>query len=213
MLIGFRTLKPDQIRMVWRTGKTQATVMATTFLLTLLVPMQYAVMVGVGISVILFVARQSNRVTVKRWAFTEGSPFPTETTPPSVLPADEIVVLTPYGSLFFASATVFESQLPVPEAASRGSAVVLRMRGKEDLGSTFINTIVRYHDTLVGVGSHLVLTGISERVLDQLTNTEALHRLGAANVFSATPEVGQSLEAGLERARGLQVAGSADATP
>jgi len=171
------------------------------------------VMVGVGISVILFVARQSNRVTIKRWEFRADSLRPTESTPPAVLPADEIVVLTPYGSLFFASAQVFENQLPAAEAGSTGSVVVLRMRGKEDLGSTFINTIVRYHDTLVAVGSHLVLTGISERVLDQLTNTEALHRLGAANVFSATPEVGQSLEAGLERARGLQVAGSADPTP
>lgn len=81
------------------------------------------------------------------------------------------------------------------------------MRGKEDLGSTFINTIVRYHDSLVAVGSHLVLTGISERVLGQLTNTEALHRLGADNVFPATREVGQSLQTGLERARLLQVAG------
>ena len=61
MLIGLRTFKPDQVLMVWRTGGTQATVMATTFILTLLVPMQYAVLTGVGISVILFVARQSNR--------------------------------------------------------------------------------------------------------------------------------------------------------
>ncbi len=209
MLIGFRTLKPDQILMVWRTGKTQATVMTTTFLLTLLVPMQYAVMVGVGISVILFVARQSNRVTVKRWEFRPDSAHPTETAPPAVLPPDEIVVLTPYGSLFFASAQVFESQLPTADATSAGTVVVLRLRGKEDLGSTFINTIVRYHDSLIAIGSHLVLTGIGERVLGQLTNTGALQRLGADNVFPATPEVGESLRAGLNRARQLQLAGSA----
>lgn len=204
MLIGFRTLKPDRIQMVWRTGKTQATVMTTTFVLTLLVPMQYAVLVGVGISLILYVARQSNRVTVKRWVFAPGSPHPTETQPPAVLPAHEVVVLTPYGSLFFASASVFESQLPVPQADSIGSVVVLRMRGKEELGSTFINTIVRYHDSLEAVGSHLVLTGIGERLLAQLTNTDALARLGPENVFAAAPEVGQSLRAGLDRAKQLQ---------
>lgn len=204
MLIGFRTLKPDQVRMVWRTGSTQAAVMTTTFLLTLLVPMQYAVMAGVGISVILFVAKQSNRVTVTCWEFRPGSQLPTETKPPAVLPAGEIVVLAPYGSLFFASASVFESQLPVPEASSTGSVVVLRMRGKEDLGSTFINTIVRYHDSLDAVGSHLVLTGIGERVLGQLTNTGALSKLGTDNVFPATPQIGESLTAGLERARALQ---------
>ncbi len=158
VLIGYRTLKPDQIRMVWRTGLTQATVMTTTFILTLLGPMQYAVMIGVGISVILFVAKQSNRVTVKRWTFGSDTSRPTETDPPKTMPTGEIIVLTPYGSLFFASAQAFENQLPVPEATSTDSVVVLRMRGKEDLGSTFINTIVRYHDSLADVGSHLVLT-------------------------------------------------------
>lgn len=207
MLIGYRTLKPDRIAMVWRTGKTQAIVMATTFLLTLLVPMQYAVLVGVGISALLFVARQSNRVTVKRWVFRADAPHPTETEPPATLPPNEIVVLTPYGSLFFASAQVFESQLPVATADSAGSVVVLRMRGKEELGSTFINTVVRYHDSLVAVGSHLVLTGIGTRVLDQLTRTGTLRRLGAENVFPATPQLGASLRAGLERARELRSTG------
>ena len=110
--------------------------------------MQYAVLTGVGISVILFVARQSNRVTVKRWQIGPGVPLPTESDPPKVLPAGEVVVLTPYGSLFFASATVFESQLPVPGPESGGSVVVLRLRGNEELGSTFIKTIIRYHDLL-----------------------------------------------------------------
>lgn len=203
MLIGWRTLKPYQIQMVWRTGKTQATIMTTTFVLTLLVPMQYAVLAGVGISIILFTARQSNRVTVKRWVFQPGSPHPTEEQPPATLPAHEIVVLTPYGSLFFASASVFASQLPVPEADSAGSVVVLRMRGKEELGSTFINTIVRYHDSLAEVGSHLVLTGIGDRVLAQLRDTGALAKLDPQNVFAASPQVGLSLQAGLDRARNL----------
>ena len=185
-------------------------VMATTFVLTLLVPMQYAVMIGVGISVILFVAKQSNRVTIKRWEFEGDSQLPHETVPPAVLPPGEVVVLTPYGSLFFASASVFESQLPVPEPGSIGSVVVLRMRGKEDLGSTFINTIVRYNDSVSAVGSHLVLAGIGERVLAQLTNTGALDRIGTENVFVATHKLGESLQAGLRRARELQEAGSDD---
>ncbi len=204
VLIGIRTFKPDQVLMVWRTGRTQATVMTATFVLTLLVPMQYAVLSGVGISVVLFVARQSNRVSVKRWIFAPGALLPTETAPPAELPAGEVVVLTAYGSLFFASATVFESQLPVATPASGGSVVVLRLRGKEELGSTFIKTITRYHDSLAAVGSHLVLTGLNERLLAQLHNTGAIDRLGADNVHPASPNVGESLQAGLRRARQLQ---------
>ncbi len=208
MLVGFRTLKPDQVRMVARTGRTQTAVIATTFVLTLLVPLHYAVVVGVGISIILFVAGQSNRVTIRQWVFEPGSPYPTETSPPATLPSGEIVVLTPYGSLFFASASVFEARLPGPGADADGSVVVLRLRGKEDLGSTFINTIVRYHEALRRAGGHLVLAGVGERVLGQLTDTEAIRILGAANVFPATARLGESLEAGLRRARELQGAAS-----
>ncbi len=207
VLIGIRTFKPDQVVMVWRTGRTQATVMSATFLLTLLVPMQYAVLSGVGISVILFVARQSNRVTLKRWTFAPGTPLPTESEPPAVLPADEVVVLTPYGSLFFASATVFESQLPAVTSASTGSVVVLRLRGKEELGSTFIKTVLRYHDSLTAVGSHLILTGLGDRLLAQLGNSGAIDQLGADNLFAAKPNVGESPQAGLRHARHLQQLG------
>ncbi len=204
VLIGVRTFKLDQVLMVWRTGRTQATVMSATFLLTLLVPMQYAVLSGVGISVVLFVARQSNRVSVKRWVFAPGATLPDEVDPPAELPADEVVVLTAYGSLFFASATVFESQLPVVSATSTNAVVVLRLRGKEELGSTFIKTITRYHDGLQAVGSHLVLTGLSDRLMLQLANTGTLDQLGAQNVFPAKPTVGEALRAGLVRADELR---------
>ncbi len=203
ILIGVRTLKPDRILMVWRTGPTQATVMATTFLLTLVIPMQYSVLVGVGISVILFVARQSNKVTVKRWSFEPGQPDPTESPPPSMVPPGEAVILTPYGSLFFASAPVFERQLPVVDESSTGGVVILRLRGKEDLGSTFIGTITRYRASLETVGGHLVLAGVSDRVMSQLADTGALTLLGPENVFAAHDQVGKSVRAALERANDL----------
>lgn len=204
MVIGLRTFKLDQAVMVWRTGPTQAVVMSVTFLLTLLVPMQYAVLAGVGISVILFVAHQSNRVRVVRWELDAHSHLPVETEPPAELAGGDIVVLTPYGSLFFASAGVVIAQLPAPTDASAGGVVVLRLRGKEDLGSTFIRAMLRYHDSLAASGAHLVLTGVSARVLDQLRNTGALGHLGPDQVFAAAPRLGASLQAGLRRARELQ---------
>lgn len=204
MLVGVRTFKPDRIRMVWRTGKTQATVMVTTFVLTLLIPLQYAVLAGVAISVLLFVFQQSNKVTVTRWRFDDDSPYPVEGPPPAALPGGEVVVLAAYGSLFFASAQVVESQLPRPVQGSRGSVVVLRLRGKEDLGSTFIHAVLRYRDVLDGAGCALVLAGVGDRVLGQLSRTGALEVLGADNVFVATDRVGESLAAALARAGELR---------
>ncbi|HMR49402.1 MAG TPA: SulP family inorganic anion transporter [Arachnia sp.] len=204
IVIGIRTFKIDQAVMVWRTGGTQAVIMAATFVLALLVPMQYAVLYGVAISVILFVFHQSNRVRVVRWTLDAEDRPVAETDPPATLHAGEIVVLTPYGSLFFASSDVFADQLPAPDTDSAGSVVVIRLRGKEDLGSTFIRMIVGYRDSLTSAGAHLVLTGVGDRVLAQLRNTGTLASLGESNVFPADPQLGASLHAGLRRARDLQ---------
>jgi MFS superfamily sulfate permease-like transporter len=61
MLIGYRTIKVADLRSVWKTGAVQKAVLVTTFALTMVVPLQYAVLVGVGVSVILHVVRQSTR--------------------------------------------------------------------------------------------------------------------------------------------------------
>lgn len=204
LLVGVRTLKPDQVRMVWRTGSAQASVMVVTFVLTVLIPLQYAVLAGVGISVLLYVIRQSNRVQLVRWVLDEESPHPVEEPVPAELPGAGVVVLTAYGSLFFASAQVVLSQLPRATPLSSGAVVVLRLRGKEDLGSTFIRSMLRYRDELDRAGCHLLLAGVGTRVLEQLRRTGALAELGPENVFPATPRVGASLASALERARLLQ---------
>ena len=67
ILVGFRTIKPDDLRSVWKTGTVQKAVLATTFVLTMVIPLQYAVLAGVGLSAILHVVRQSNQITIKRW--------------------------------------------------------------------------------------------------------------------------------------------------
>ena len=69
ILVGVRTIDPGALVMVWRTGTVQKLVLAATFLLTLVIPLQYAVMVGVAFSLLLHAVRQSNQVTVKRRVF------------------------------------------------------------------------------------------------------------------------------------------------
>lgn len=78
IVIGFQTLKPHKIDMVVRTGLVQAIVLVATFVLTLLFPLQYAVLVGVGLSIVLYWIKQSNRMTLKEWVFSPGQPLPIE---------------------------------------------------------------------------------------------------------------------------------------
>ncbi len=202
ILIGARSFNLDKVAMVWRTGQTQAATMVITFVLTLVIPLQYAVLVGVGLSIVLYVAQQSNKITITRWVFPVAGGLPEETSVPRELPGDEVVVLQPYGSLFFAAAPVFESQLPRVSSSSSGSVVVLRLRGKQELGSTFITVVRRYADELAAVDSRLMLAGVSTGVVRQLEATGTRAVLGPHAIFAATPRVIESVQSAVAAAEG-----------
>jgi len=192
MLIGYRTIKPADLLSVWKTGIVQKAVLLATFALTLIVPLQYAVLVGVGLSVILHAVRQSNQVTLKRWQLdTEGHVL--ETDPPTTLPANEVIVLQPYGSLFFAAAPVLESVLPAVTEASRNSVVILRLRGRSDLGTTFMDVLYRYAQSLAAVASKLVVVSTNERIEEQLAVTGIADVIGPENVVRGTERVGAAV--------------------
>ena len=200
IIVGIRTLKPDRVRMVWRTGVVQATVLATTFVLTMIIPLQYAVLLGVALSIVLYVVQQSNRITIRRRVFDPSSRWPSEEDPPAEIPAREVVVLQPYGSLFFAAAPMFSEQLPDVTQRSHGSVVIIRLRGKEDVGSTFIGVVTRYAERLEAVGARLMLAGVSEQVYTQLHDTGAIDVIGRENVFRATSSVGESAQQAMDAA-------------
>lgn len=192
MLVGFRTIKPADIKAVWRTGPTQATVFGVTFALTMLIPLQTAVLAGAGISVILYVIRQSNQIRVKQWVFDESGAR-REIDPPAEVPGGSVLVLQPYGSLFFAAAPIFEQALPRVTDNSRNSVVILRLRGKSDLGTTFMEVISRYALKLRQVESKLMIVSAAERVIEQLSITGVTDLVGTDNIYPADEWLGRTI--------------------
>jgi SulP family sulfate permease len=107
-----------------------------------------------------------------------------------VLPADTVLVLQPYGSLFFAAAPVFEAALPEVTPLARHSVVILRLRGRSDLGTTFMDVLARYAQSLATVDSKLVIVSTDERVGDQLTATGITRVIGPENIYAGDERVG-----------------------
>ena len=192
ILIGIRTVKPADMASVWRTGPVQKAVLAVTFLLTMVIPLQYAVLAGVGLSVLLHVVRQSNQVTVRRQV-RDGSGQLVEVDPPAELPAHEVVVLQPYGSLFFAAAPIFLAALPAVGPGSNGSVVILRLRGRTDLGTTFMDALRRYAESLGDTGSRLVIVSANERIVEQLTVTGITDVIGDDGIYPGDERVGATV--------------------
>ena len=199
MLVGYRTVKPDDIKAVWKTGRMRATVMSVTFVLTMLIPLQNAVLAGVGISLILFVIRQSNDVTIKRWLIPEPGVM-IEVDSPETVPPDEVVALQPYGSLFFAAAPVFEEKLPEVTGESRNSVVILRLRGRSDIGTTFMDVLEKYARSLIDVDSRLMIVSASDRIQEQLEVTGVTAVVGRDGLYPSDERVGATLSRAFEDA-------------
>ncbi|HET6447065.1 MAG TPA: SulP family inorganic anion transporter [candidate division Zixibacteria bacterium] len=199
IVIGFRTFKPKRVEMVWKTGPVQQLVMGITFFFCLIIPLQYAVLLGVAMSLLLFVLQQSNQITIKAWQRTEG-PYPIEVDPPETLPANEVVVLVPYGSLFFAAAPLFEEKLPDITYETYNTVVILNLRGYEDLGSTLLTVLERYTADLHRHESKLMLAGVDIKVVAQLEKTGLIKMIGIENVFMHSDHIGESILASWDKA-------------
>ena len=200
MVVGVGTIKPSQVESVAKTGPVPLTVMATTFTLTLIIPLQYAVLVGVGMSIILFVANQSTHLTTRRMVLHDDGRVE-EVEPPEVVPAGEVVVLQPYGAIFFASVPELMEQMPTVIESSQHSVVILRMRGADDAGSTMIDMLANYAQQLRAVGSKLVVVTDNERVIRQLRVTGITDTIGAENIYQGTVFVGDTVKRAYADAR------------
>lgn len=192
IVVGIGAVKPSRIYSVVKSGPLPTAIMAVTFGLTLVIPLQYAVLVGVGLGIILFVAQQSNRVRVRQVHVLEQGRM-RESAPPARIEAGQVVVLQPYGSLFFASAPVFDSQLPTVDEGSRGATVIIRLRGTDQIGLSLIDVLRRFAGELRAVEGALVLVISEKLVYDQVVASGLRDELGAANVYRSTEWVGETV--------------------
>jgi SulP family sulfate permease len=142
------------------------------------------------VSLVVYVWRSVDRVSLREIVMVAG--LPEERPAPRALASRDVTVLLPYGSMFFAGAQSLAEALPDLTDAE-GPIVLLLLRGRKDLGSTFIRVITRYGTALRARRGRLMLVGVNANVLWQLRRTGALAVLGAQNVFPPTPRHGEAL--------------------
>ena len=192
IVIGIGTIKPSRVWSVIKSGPLPTAIMAVTFGLTLVIPLQYAVLVGVGLGIILFVAQQSNRVRLRQVHVLDGGRM-RESAPPAGIGRNEVVILQPYGSLFFASAPIFAQQLPAVDRGSKGSVVIIRLRGTDQIGLSLIEVLRRYARDLRNVDAELKLVISEQQVLDQVVVSGLADELGSGNVYRGTEWIGETM--------------------
>ena len=169
IVAGIQGFRMEQAVMVWQAGRISKVSMVVTFVAILVVPLQFAVLFGVALSILLNTVRQSNKVIVKQWLL-QPQGFPLEQSPPRHLPSHQLTLLHVYGSLAFAAARNLEEMLPAVGDATH-AVVAINLRGKSDIGSTFVTVLQRYAQTLNQRNSKLMLVGLDPAARAQLAKT------------------------------------------
>jgi SulP family sulfate permease len=191
IVAGVASIKPSQIANVAKAGRVQAVVLVTTFALAVLLPLQDAIAIGVATAILLHVMRQSAHLTTRRLVFADEGRV-REQEPPETIGRGEVIVLQPYGSLFFAASRALERQLPDVTAETDRSVVILRLRGVDDVGSTLNGVLARYATSLREADSRLMIVTDNPRLMRQLRVTGALDAIGEENVLQGTEWVGET---------------------
>ncbi len=191
IVIGLGTVRPADIRSAIKSGRIQGTVVIATFAMTILIPVPQAVLAGVALAVVLYVIEQSNRLVIKQLHLDDHGHI-RESDPPNVIPPEEVVILQPYGSLFFASASPFAGQLPIVNSTTRHAVVIIRTRGNDTIDLSIANALVRYADELSEQTSRLIVSG-SDELAAQLSNNGILDRLGVDNFYVGNEWHGKTL--------------------
>ena len=72
--------------------------------------------------------------------------------------------------------------------------MILRLRGRTDLGTTFLDVLHRYAISVRDAGSKLAIVSANERILEQLKVSGTLGVIGLANVYIGDERVGAALD-------------------
>jgi SulP family sulfate permease len=199
IIVGYNTIPKGGMKKVWRTGWEPRLLMLLTLAATLALPIQDAIYLGVVLSIGFYIYSSSRHIRVVEMVPTEDGHFE-ERPAPVRLPTEHVTILTFYGSLYFAAVSILEQKLPAVDRAHH-AVVILRLRGREAFGSTFIRMLEHYAHDLQMAGGKLLLAGVDEVLLKQLRETRALDTLGEENVFLCSPTLldatTQAYEAGV----------------
>ncbi len=196
IVVGVSAFDVEGMLDVWRASKESAAIMAITLVAMLLVPVQYAVLVGAALSAVQYVYSSSKDVRVVELCQRPDGQW-SEQEPPAVLPSNAVTVVDIYGSVFYAGVELVDQLLPSVQDAQR-PVLVVRLRSHAEVGSTFILMVRRYHEQIRAAGGRLILAGVSDRLMAQLRSTRVLEEIGPHNALPASDIVFGSTAAAIE---------------
>ena len=184
-----KSFKPGEIWSVAHAGPNSLVALGVTLIATLLLPLPAAVGVGVGISLMLQLNQEAVDLRVVELYPIPDDQFgvrPPPRTSRQTTPFSSWMSTAPCSS---PGRRLCSTCCPRWDSLSNVS-VILRLRGRTTLGSTFLSVVSDYADRLQSNGGRLYLTGLDPAVLKVWESESLTKRLTGVLLYPATEVVG-----------------------
>jgi len=167
---------------LFRSPRSDVTVMLVTFLLTVLIDLTVALEAGMVLAAFLFMRRMadlSQAGYVTRMLSEDVDPNDPNAIATRAVPAG-VEVFEVYGSFFFGAASKFKDALR--DVATRPRVLILRLREVLAIDATALQLLEDLQGKTKREGTLLVLSGVHAQPLIALERSGLLERIGEANV-------------------------------
>jgi SulP family sulfate permease len=186
------------IRLILRTSAGSSAAMLLTVGSVLFIPLQWAIFLGAGISLFLYIYTSSTQVQLLALRRNADGRYEEYDVAPE-LASGQVMILEHKGNQFFAQVPAIERMMP-DSSRAENAAVVLRMRDWETASSTMLKWLSGFAVRMQASGNRVLLEGVEPPVMKLLERSGLLDIIGADCVFPARPARQEALDAAVAAA-------------
>jgi SulP family sulfate permease len=198
ILIAANMVNWEHARIALRVTRADAFAMFATFAAALVYPLDLAIYIGVGVSLVLFLRRVQMPRLIELADDGAGGFRELKNSDPR--PRSAISIVHVEGDVFFGAAESLEQEIQKFARRTELRALILRLKRAYHLDATFILTLTKLHDDLKKGGKLLLISGATPEVAQVLCRSGMDRAIGAENIFFSDATIFKSTRAALERA-------------
>lgn len=191
--IAITLIKWKNIRICLRSTHDDAVVILTTFTATLLTRLDYAIFIGVAVSITLFLRKAAQPHLVEYEINDEGDLLELKKKQERQNPAISIVHVE--GELFFGAAEIFRTQIQLTTSDPNLKVIILRLKNARHLDATSVMALQELVNSMRKQGRYVLVSGATREIYKVLKLSGVLETIqegcirkeGQTNIFIHSP--------------------------
>ncbi len=179
--IGLSLINRHVLRVVWTSTRSDRIVLVTTFSAALIASLDFAIMLGAGVSILLFLRKAAQPELIEYTRDEDGGFMPLPEGHKETVP--EVSIVHVEGDLFFGAAELFRDQMRRACAKPNLKVVILKLRNAHHLDATSVLALEDLIRFMHSEGRALLISEARTDAIEIFKNSGLLKLLGEDNLF------------------------------